>query len=96
MALTLYTFKVDGEEHFRHGTIGAVLDLIEQFGPDEAAYEIYPYNPFQVGDYAEHKTRDLDAREVAAVEGPYLRLQIGDLVTEPVLAAYYERIPKEI
>ena len=42
----LFTFKVDGEEHFRHGTLEACLGLIAQWGSEQAVrYEIIPYVP---------------------------------------------------
>lgn len=50
-------------------------------------------NPFKVGDFAEHKYRDLDARRVESVEGGTIRLLIGTLVTDPVPASHYRRIP---
>lgn len=50
-------------------------------------------NPFKVGDLALHKSNDLDARPVEAVEGSKIRLRIGTLVTPPVPASNYVRIP---
>lgn len=49
---------------------------------------------FQVGDLAEHKYQELDARPVASVEGTKIRLRIGTLVTGPVPMSNYRRIPK--
>ncbi len=49
-------------------------------------------NPFRVGDMAEHVLKDLDAREVAAVEGDTIRLRIGDTVTDPVPAFNYRPV----
>jgi hypothetical protein len=46
----LFTLRADGEEHFRHGTFAACLDLITHWGPGH--YEIIPYN--------EPTTEDLD------------------------------------
>lgn len=50
-------------------------------------------NQFKPGDWASHKYRDLDAREVKFVEGDMIRLRIGTLVTDPVPAENYRRIP---
>ena len=50
-------------------------------------------NPFQVGDLADHKSKELDPRPVAAVEGDMIRLDIMGHVTDPVPAVNYERIP---
>ena len=50
-------------------------------------------NPFEVGDLALHINNQLDARPVEAVEGDKIRLRIGSLVTEPIPASNYHRIP---
>lgn len=56
----------------------------------------YYDNPFEVGDWADHKSGDLDPREVAEVEGAHIRLRIGpETVTDLVPADAYDRIPKE-
>lgn len=39
----LFTFKVDGQDHFLHGTLDACLDLMRRWGPGH--YEIIPYEP---------------------------------------------------
>jgi hypothetical protein len=54
---------------------------------------------FEVGDLAEHKFRNLDARPVHSVEGTRIRLYIGGtgpktVVTDPVPASNYRRVPK--
>lgn len=51
-------------------------------------------NRFQPGDLADHKGGHLDPRPVESVEGNYIRLRIGSVVTEPVPAANYRRIPR--
>lgn len=51
-------------------------------------------NPFQPGDRALHKSGSLDSRPVEAVEGSMIRLRIGTLVTDPVPAANYIRVPR--
>lgn len=50
-------------------------------------------NPFQPGDLADHKSGQLDPRPVESVEGEFIRLRIGTLVTDPVPASNYRRIP---
>lgn len=50
---------------------------------------------FQPGDLADHKSRQLDPRPVESVEGDFIRLRIGSLVTDPVPASSYDRIPRE-
>lgn len=50
-------------------------------------------NPFQPGDRALHKDGHLDSRPVESVHGPYIRLRIGSVVTDPVPASNYRRIP---
>lgn len=52
-------------------------------------------NPFEPGDWADHKSGTLDPREVAKVQGENICLQIGTLVTPPIPHANYDRIPKE-
>lgn len=49
-------------------------------------------NPFQPGDWALHKSNQLDAREVASVDGDTIQLRIGDRLTPPVRAANYDRV----
>lgn len=46
-------------------------------------------NPFQVGDRALHKNNQLDSREVVAVVGDQIVLQIGTVRTDPVPAENY-------
>ncbi|MDP9820421.1 hypothetical protein [Nocardioides massiliensis] len=50
-------------------------------------------NDFQPGDMALHVNNQLDARPVESVEGEFIRLRIGSLVTDPVPASNYHRIP---
>lgn len=50
-------------------------------------------NPFQPGDWALHVSNTLDSRPVASVEGDMIRLRIGSIVTDPVPASNYHRIP---
>lgn len=50
-------------------------------------------NEFQPGDRALHKNNQLDPRPVEAVEGDTIRLRIGSIVTDPVPAENYHRIP---
>ena len=52
-------------------------------------------NQFQPGDYADHKSGTLDPRPVESVEGDTIRLRIGTVVTDPLPAANYRRIPKD-
>lgn len=51
---------------------------------------------FQPGDRALHKYRELDSRPVESVslDGKMIRLRIGTIVTDPVPAANYRRIPQ--
>lgn len=51
-------------------------------------------NRFQVGDMADHKSGPLDPRPVEAVDGRFIRLRIGSVVTDPVPASNYRRIPR--
>lgn len=50
-------------------------------------------NPFRPGDLADHLSGQLDPVPVESVDGDTIRLRIGDLVTEPVPASDYRRIP---
>lgn len=52
-------------------------------------------NLFQPGDRALHKSGTLDSRPVESVEGNMIRLRIGTIVSDPVPASNYTRIPKE-
>ena len=52
-------------------------------------------NPFKPGDRALHRSGRLDSRVVVDVDGGTIRLRIGNLVSDPVQAANYHRIPKE-
>lgn len=52
-------------------------------------------NPFQPGDWAQHRYRDLDAREVVKVEGDSIYIRIGTLDAGPMPASNYDRIPRE-
>lgn len=51
-------------------------------------------NPFKPGDMALHINNQLDARPVESVEGDTICLRIGSIVTEPVPASNYVRLPR--
>lgn len=53
-------------------------------------------NPFQPGDLADHLSGRLDPRPVESVEGAFIRLRIGSVVTDPVPASNYRRIPGDV
>lgn len=49
-------------------------------------------NPFTVGDLAQHRFKNLDARRVAAIEGNMIRLDIFGVVTDLLPASNYEKV----
>lgn len=55
-------------------------------------------HPFEVGDYADRKDKELDPREVGAIgwmgDIPVIDLIIGTSRTGPIEADKYDRIPK--
>lgn len=51
-------------------------------------------NRFKPGDLADHKSGRLDPRPVESVIGNSICLRIGTVVTDPVPASNYRRIPR--
>lgn len=49
---------------------------------------------FQPGDLADHKSGSLDPRPVESVDGDFICLRIGSVVTEPLPASNYRRIAR--